>query len=144
MKTTVHPKVQDFKKNRNWHLVDAEGMVLGKLATKVATILRGKHKVVWQPSVDCGDYVVIVNAEKVVLTRTKDDKKIYIHHTGYPGAVREKTAGKMRQEHPERIIEFAVTGMIPRNRIRKYMLKRLKVYAGPNHPHTEETLKPLK
>lgn len=141
--TTYHPKLPDVKKMREWILIDAEGVVLGQLASKVADLLRGKHKVIWNPSVDCGDYVVVLNAEKIVLTSNKDEKKIYIHHTGFPGGIKEKTAGKMRLEHPERMIEMAVHGMIPRNRLRKFMLNRLKVYAGMKNPHENEKLKTL-
>lgn len=141
--TTYHPTLQDVDKKREWLLVDAEGIVLGQLATKVASLLRGKDKVIWLPSTDCGDNVVVINAEKVVLTGNKDEIKIYIHHTGFPGGVKEKAAGKMRLEHPERIIEEAVHGMIPRNRLRKHMLERLKVYAGPKHPHEQQKLKTI-
>lgn len=141
--TTYHPTLQDVDKKREWLIIDAEGIVLGQLATKVASILRGKDKVIWLPSTDCGDYVVVINAEKVVLTGNKDEVKVYIHHTGFPGGIKEKTAGKMRLEHPERIIESAVHGMIPRNRLRKHMLERLKVYAGSKHPHEQQKLKTI-
>lgn len=140
---TYHPKLQDVKKNREWFIIDAEGKVLGQLATRIADVLRGKHKVIWNPAVDCGDTIVVINAEKVVLTGTKDFKKVYIHHTGFPGGVKEKRAGKMRLEHPERMIQMAVHGMIPRNQLRRHMMDRLKVYAGAKHPHENETLKTL-
>ncbi len=141
--TTYHPTLQDVDKKREWLLIDAEGIVLGQLATKVASLLRGKDKVIWLPSTDCGDNVVVINAEKVVLTGNKDEIKIYIHHTGFPGGIKEKSAGKMRLEHPERIIEMAVHGMIPRNKLRKHMLERLKVYAGAKHPHEQQKLKTI-
>lgn len=140
---THHPKLADLKKERQWYLVDAESKVLGQVSTRIADVLRGKHKPNWHPSVDGGDYIVVINAEKVVLTRGKDEKKEYIHHSQFPGGLKRKTAAKMRAEHPERIIEFAVHGMIPHNRLRKHILSKLKVYAGPEHPHTAQTLKPL-
>ncbi|MBU0981382.1 50S ribosomal protein L13 [Patescibacteria group bacterium] len=143
MKTT-HPKLADMNANREWYLVDAKNQVLGKLATKIADTLRGKNKPCWHPSVDCGDNVVVINAEKVVLTGQKEEKKQYITHSKYPGGLKTKTARNVRESHPERIIEGAVAGMMPRNRLRKHILSKLKVYAGENHPHTAQQLKPLK
>lgn len=141
---TFHPKLADVNKTREWFLVDAEGQVLGKLATKIADVLRGKNKPSWHPSIDCGDHVVVINAEKVVLTGQKEKNKEYIHHTKFPGGLRRKTAEKMRLEHPERMIENAVSGMISRNRLKRHILSKLKVYAGVNHPHEAQKLKPLK
>ena len=132
---THHPKLEDLRKNRQWHVIDAKGVVLGQLATKVAVVLRGKDKAHWHPSVDCGDNVIVVNADQVVLTGNKEEAKEYIHHTGFPGALRRRTARKMRETYPERIIEKAVAGMIPRNRLKKHVLSKLHVYAGAEHPH---------
>jgi large subunit ribosomal protein L13 len=143
MKITTHPKLKDIDANRAWFIVDAEGQVLGKLATRIADILRGKHKVIWHPMHDCGDYVVVINAEKIVLTGNKEELKEYIHHTKHPGGIKRKTAGKMRKEHPERMLQAAVTGMIPANRIKRHIVAKLKVYAGTNHPHTAQNPKPL-
>jgi len=134
MKTT-HPHLTDLKKAEKWFIVDAENKVLGKVAAQVAIMLRGKNKPIFHPSVICGDNVIIINAEKVVLTGNKETTKEYIHFTGYPGGLRVKTADKMRAEHPERILEAAIKGMIPRNRLRKMILERLYVYAGTDHPH---------
>ena len=140
---TTHPHLADTKKEEKWYLIDAEGKVLGQIATRLATVLRGKHKPNWHPSVNSGDHVVVINAEKVVLTGAKELRKEYIHHTGYPGAVRRKTPEKMRAEHPERMIEMAVSGMVPHNRLRKFVLAKLHVYAGEAHPHGSQTLSPL-
>jgi len=141
---TFHPKLEEMRAERQWYLVDAEGQVLGKLATKVANVLRGKNKPTWHPSIDCGDYVVIINAEKVVVTGQKEENKEYIHHTKYPGGLRTKNLAKMRKEHPTRIIEHAVAGMIDRNRLKKHILSKLKIYAGTEHPHDAQKLTPLK
>lgn len=135
---THHPKLSDFQGKRAWYVVDAEGIVLGKLASKVADVLRGKNKPVWHPSVDCGDNVIVINAEKVVLTGKKEAQKEYITHSGFPGALKRPSAGKMRLEHPERIIESAVAGMISRNRLKKLILNKLHVYAGPTHKHESQ------
>lgn len=140
---TTHPKSKEMNASEKWFIIDAEDKVLGQIATKLATVLRGKHKADWHPSLNCGDHVVVINAEKVVLTGSKEMKKDYIHHTKFPGGIKMKTAGKMRAEHPERIIELAVTGMIPRNRIRKFAIEKLHVYAGTEHPHNGQNPKPL-
>lgn len=132
---TFHPKLEDVKKDRKWLLIDAEGQVLGQLATKIADILRGKNKPSWHPSIDCGENVIVINAEKVVLTGNKASRKEYIHHTGYIGHLKRVPFAKMLAEHPERIIEKAVAGMIPRNRLKKHILGKLHVYAGTEHPH---------
>lgn len=129
--------------SEKWYILDAEGKVLGQVATRLADVLRGKHKPDWHPSLNCGDHVVVINAEKVVLTGSKDLKKDYIHHTGFRGGIKMKKAGKMRAEKPERMIELAVTGMIPRNRIRQYAIEKLHVYAGTEHPHNGQNPKPL-
>jgi len=120
---------------RSWFLVDAEGVVLGRLASRVATILRGKHKRTFSPHLDVGDHVVVVNAQKVHLTGRKGRDKLYRTHSGYIGSLREVTADQMLQRHPERVIEWAVQGMLPKNRLGRAMAKKLKVYRGDQHPH---------
>lgn len=120
---------------RNWYLVDAEGQILGRLASEIARRLRGKHKPVYTPYMDSGDFVIVVNAEKIILTGKKLKDKIYYHHSGYPGGIKETNAGKMLQDHPERVLQYAVKGMLPKNSLGRKMLKKLKVYAGSNHCH---------
>lgn len=132
---TIHPKKTEAKAARNWVIVDAEGKVLGKVATKVADLLRGKHKPTYHPAVDMGDNVIVINADKVVLTGQKEARKHYIHTTRYPGSLKDFTVSEMRSRHPERIIETAVKGMIPRNRMKKFLVEKLHVYAGAEHPH---------
>jgi large subunit ribosomal protein L13 len=128
---------------RKWFVVDAEGKVLGRLATRVATILRGKHKPTFTPHIDTGDHVVVVNAEKVHLTGRKLRNKLYRWHTGYIGALREINAETMLKTHPERVIEWAVQGMLPKNRLGRAMARKLKVYRGPEHPHQAQHPEPL-
>lgn len=123
---------------RNWLLIDAENQVLGRLATQVATLLRGKHKPTYTPSMDNGDFVVIINAEKVRMTGRKADQKLYYRHTNYPGGLKITPFKVMLQKHPERIIRLAVKGMLPRNRLARHILLKLKVYAGTTHPHTAQ------
>lgn len=120
---------------RSWHVIDADGAVLGRLASQAAQILMGKTKPIYTPYIDTGDHVVIVNAEKVVLTGAKERDKLYRHHSGYPGGLKEKNAAKMRAERPIRMVELAVAGMLPKNKLGKHMVTKLKVYAGPKHPH---------
>ncbi len=120
---------------RGWHVVDAEGAILGRLASQVAAILMGKTKPIYTPFIDTGDHVVVVNAEKVVLTGAKERDKMYRHHSGYPGGLKERNAAKMRLVRPVRIVELAVAGMLPKNKLGKHMVTKLKVYAGPKHPH---------
>ncbi len=120
---------------REWYVVDAAGQTLGRLATRVATMLRGKHKPIFSPSVDTGDYVVIVNAAKIHVTGRKMDQKIYYRHSRYPGGLKEITLRNLLHKHPTRVIEHAVRGMLPKTRLGRQMIKKLKVYAGPNHPH---------
>ncbi len=120
---------------RSWHVIDADGAILGRLATQAASILMGKTKPIYTPYIDTGDHVVIVNAEKVVLTGAKERDKMYRHHSGYPGGLKEKNAAKMRAERPVRMVELAVAGMLPKNKLGKHMVTKLKVYAGPKHPH---------
>ncbi len=124
--------------DRRWLLIDAEGQTLGRLATRIASILRGKHKAEYTPHVDTGDYVIVVNADKVVLTGNKEAKKIYRRHSGYPGGMKEIPYRDMMAKHPERILETAVRGMLPKNSLGRQMYRKLKVYAGPDHPHAAQ------
>ncbi len=132
MKTFV-PKLKDI--THDWHLFDAEGQVLGRLASRIAVILMGKQKPTYTSFLDCGDFVVVVNAEKIRLTGNKLSDKFYYRHSGYPGGLRQVSAGEMLEKHPERLIRFAVKGMLPRNKLASKMISKLKVYAGPEHPH---------
>jgi large subunit ribosomal protein L13 len=129
---------------RNWYVVDAEGQTLGRLATKVASVLRGKHKPTYTPHVDCGDYVIIINAEKVKLTGNKLNDKIYYNHSGYTGGLRERTAKVMKEQYPEEMIERAVKGMLPKGRLGRQMYKKLFVYAGNEHPHMAQKPEEMK
>ena len=133
---TVMPKESEIE--RRWLVVNAEGQVLGRLASRVASILRGKHKPTFVPHLDVGDHVVVVNAEKVHLTGRKLTDKVYRWHTGYIGGLREVSAATMLRTHPERVIEWAVEGMLPKNRLGRAMAKKLKVYRGPDHPHAAQ------
>ena len=137
---TYMPKASDVE--RNWYLVDAEGQVLGRLATGIATILRGKNKPEFTPHMDMGDFVVVVNADKVVLTGKKEQQKIYYRHTGYPSGLRKVPYERMMAKHPERVLESAVRGMLPKNSLGRAMFRKLKVYAGPNH--NNQAQKPVK
>ena len=128
---------------RNWYLIDANEKVLGRLATKVATILRGKNKINFENSVDSGDYVIIINAEKVKLTGKKEEQKLYRYHTGYPGALKEISLREMSQKKPDFIIKKAVKGMLPDNRLSRKLIKRLKVYCGSQHPHIAQSIEIL-
>lgn len=130
---TVSAKPAEVK--RDWYVINADGKTLGRLATEVARRLRGKHKAVYTPHVDTGDYIIVVNAEKVHVTGNKEKDKVYYHHTGYIGNMRATPLGKMRQTHPERIIEIAVKGMLPKNALGRDMYRKLKVYAGAEHNH---------
>jgi large subunit ribosomal protein L13 len=130
---TISAREQDIQ--RDWHVIDAQGQTLGRLATRVATLLRGKHKPIFTPHVDCGDYVIVVNAEKIHVTGQKMTQKKYYRHSGYPGGLKEISLRDQLQKFPERVIESAVRGMLPKNRLGRRMFKKLKVYPGPNHPH---------
>ncbi|HUZ77739.1 MAG TPA: 50S ribosomal protein L13 [Chloroflexota bacterium] len=123
---------------RQWYVVDAEGKRLGILASAVARMLTGKNKPIYTPNLDTGDFVIVINAEKVELSGNKADKKVYRHHTLYPGGLREVPYRKMQAEHPERIVELAVKGMLPKNKLGEAMFGKLKVYAGPKHPHASQ------
>ena len=120
---------------RKWYVIDAEGVTLGRLATKVATVLKGKHKATYTPHVDCGDYVIVINAEKVKLSGNKLADKMYYNHSGYVGGLRERNAQTMIEKYPEEMIERAVKGMLPKGRLGRQMGKKLFVYAGPDHQH---------
>jgi large subunit ribosomal protein L13 len=132
MKTT-HARQEDI--TRDWYLVDATDKVLGRLASEIAHRLRGKHKVIYAPYMDAGDFVIVVNAEKISLTGKKLTDKIYYHHSGYPGGIKAMAAGKMLKEKPEELLRKAVRGMLPKNTLGRAMLKKLKIYAGGGHPH---------
>jgi len=132
MKTFV-PSGKDMV--RSWHVIDADGLVLGRIATKAASILMGKHKPTYTPYIDTGDHVIVLNADKVRLTGNKEGQKVYRHHTGYPGGLKEVSAIKMRATRPVKMVELAVSGMLPKNKLGKQMYRKLKVYAGPKHPH---------
>jgi large subunit ribosomal protein L13 len=123
---------------RDWYVIDAENQVLGRLATQIATLLRGKHKPTYTPSMDGGDFVVVVNAEKIRITGRKAEQKLYHRHTGYPGGLRTTTYRTMLQRHPDRILRLAVKGMLPKGRLGRRQLLKLRVYAGPTHPHAAQ------
>jgi large subunit ribosomal protein L13 len=128
---------------REWYVVDAQGKTLGRLASEIAKILRGKHKPIYVPHLDCGDYVIVVNAEKVRVTGKKLDQKFYYRHSGYPGGLTSITLRNQIQKHPARVMEAAVRGMLPKNRLGRAMIKKLKVYAGDSHPHQAQQPKAL-
>jgi large subunit ribosomal protein L13 len=138
---TYTPKVTDIQ--RRWLLVNAEGKVLGRLASEVAQLLRGKHKPMYTPHLDTGDFVIVINADKVRLTGGKADTKTYFRHTGYMGGERLIPFRDMQSAHPERVIELAVKGMLPKNNLGRLMRRKLKVYAGPEHPHAAQQPEPI-
>lgn len=140
MKTFL-PKVDSIE--RDWHLVDASDLVLGRMASRIATKLMGKDKSIYTDFLDTGDFVVVINAEKVRLTGKKLDDKIYYTHSQYPGGLKEKWARKLQEQHPERVVELAVKGMLPKNKLGSRMLKRLKIYSGAEHPHQAQNPKAL-
>ncbi len=140
MKTTISVKEQDVQ--REWLLVDLEGQTVGRAASKIATILRGKHKPTFTPHTDTGDYVVCINADKVVFTGNKLTDKKYYRYSGFIGGMRETTAGDLLERHPEDVITFAIKGMLPKNRLGREIIKKLKVYAGSEHPHDGQQPKP--
>jgi large subunit ribosomal protein L13 len=133
---TYSPKPGDIQ--RSWFVVDASDLPLGRLASEVATLLRGKHKPTYAPHVDGGDFIIVVNAEKVAVTSDKSQSKIYYRHSGYPGGIKAETFERLRERRPEAIIERAVNGMLPKNKLGRQMGRKLKVYAGPDHPHTAQ------
>ncbi len=138
---TYSPKASEI--NRSWFVVDAEGVVLGRLATEVARVLRGKHKPTFAPHIDTGDHVVIINADKVVLTAGKADKKMVYRHSGYPGGIKEQTYADLLEKKPAEAVRRTIRGMVPKNRLGRQQLKKLKVYAGPTHPHAAQAPQPL-
>lgn len=128
---------------RQWHLIDARDVVLGRLASRAAMLLMGKHKPSYTPFLDTGDHVVVVNAAKVRLTGRKEDQKVYRRHSGYPGGLKEVSARKVRASRPERLVEEAVSGMLPKTKLGKHMIRKLKVYAGEKHPHQAQKPVPM-
>jgi large subunit ribosomal protein L13 len=138
---TLSIRAQDVR--NDWYVIDATDQTLGRLATELARRLRGKHKPEYTPNVDTGDYLVVVNAEKVRVTGRKTTDKIYYHHSGYPGGIKSISFERLRATHPERVIETAVKGMLPRTPLGRAMLRKLKVYAGPEHPHSAQQPQPL-
>jgi len=140
MKTFV---AKEHEIQKNWHLIDASDKVLGRLATEIATILRGKNKPIFTPHMDAGDYVVVVNAERVVLTGNKLEKKAYYRHSGYVGGLKKTTAKEMLEKKPENLIKLAVKGMLPKTSLGRRQLTKLKVYTGPDHPHQAQKLEKL-
>ena len=141
MRKTYSAKAEEIE--RTWYVVDAEGKTLGRLATEVARILRGKHKPIYTPHVDTGDFVIIVNAEKIRVTGKRLDQKMYYRHSGYMGGLKETSLRTMLDKHPERVLQLAVKGMMPKNRLGRKMYKKLKVYAAPDHPHGAQKPQPL-
>lgn len=128
---------------RSWYIIDAKDQVLGRLATRIATVLRGKHKVNWTPHVDGGDFVIVLNADKIALTGRKLDQKKYHQYSGHPGGLRSRTARDLLANHPDRLIRFAVQGMLPKNRLSRSVITKLKVYAGDQHPHEAQQPQPF-
>lgn len=142
MKTTHYAKPGEVE--REWLLIDATDQVLGRLATEVARILRGKHKPLYTPHTDTGDFVIVINADKIRVTGKKAADKVYIHHTGYNGGLKQETFAEAMKRHPERVIEHAVKGMLPKNTLGRQMGMKLKVYAGPEHPHAAQKPREIK
>jgi large subunit ribosomal protein L13 len=130
---TYSPKGNDI--TRQWHVIDASDVVLGRLASQAAVLLRGKHKPIFAPHVDTGDFVIVINADKVALSGNKLEQKRAYRHSGYPGGLRSRSYGELMEKHPERVVEKAIRGMLPKNSLGRKTLRKLKVYAGPDHPH---------
>jgi large subunit ribosomal protein L13 len=145
-KTTKNKTKKDKSKiqktDQSWYLFDAKGQILGRLATKIAKVLMGKHKVTWQPHQDMGDNVIVTNASKILVTGRKEENKVYYRYSGYPGGLKKETLGSLRERKPENIIHHAVAGMLPKNRLGRAMIKKLYIYPGEEHPH--EAQKPIK
>jgi large subunit ribosomal protein L13 len=133
MNRTYSPKLAEI--DHQWFVVDATGVPLGRLSSLVARLLMGKHKPIWAPHIDTGDFVIVINAEKSVLTGRKEEQKVYYHHSGYPGGIKSETAADRRRRRPSKMVEEAVWGMLPKGPLGRKQLKKLKVYAGPDHPH---------
>lgn len=140
--TTKHANAATVK--HNWYVVDGTNQTVGRMCSKIAAILRGKNKAYYTPHVDCGDFVVVINAEKVVFTGNKREEKLYIHYTGYPGGQRQETADNLLKRRPEVVVEHAIKGMLPKNKLGRKLYKKLFVYAGEAHPHKAQTPKELK
>lgn len=138
--STYQPKAAEIE--RAWHVIDADGAILGRLATEVATLLRGKNKVIWSPHVDCGDNVIIINAGKIEVTGAKRTEKRYWRHSGYPGGMKSRSFDEMIDKHPDRVIRQAIKGMLPKSRLGRRMIGKLHVYAGPTHPHHAQQPRP--
>ena len=134
--STYSPKISEIQ--RGWYVIDADGLVLGRLATEVARLLRGKHKAIFSPHIDTGDHVVIINADKVVLTAEKAGKKQVYRHSGYPGGIKSQTYADLLDRKPAEAVRRTIRGMLPKNRLGRAQLKKLKVYAGPTHPHSAQ------
>jgi len=142
MRTSTY-QAKPSDRERNWVVIDAEGKTLGRLATQIADLLRGKRKPTYTPHVDVGDFVVVVNAEKIAVTGNKLEQKRYWRHSGYPGGIRSRTLAEQLERRPEDVIRKAVKGMLPRNRLARAQLRKLKIYAGPEHPHAAQRPEPL-
>ena len=142
MRQTTMLKAEEVKKE--WYVIDAEGQTLGRLATKVAAVLRGKHKPTYTPNVDCGDYVIVINADKVVYSGDQEEKKFYYHHTMFPGGLKSRSIGLMKREYPVELVEHAIQGMLPHNKLGDRMRTHLFVYEGANHPHAAQKPMELK
>ena len=136
-------KTDEALAQRRWYIVDAEGKVLGRMATEIAKVLRGKNKPIFTPHADTGDFVIVINARGVKLTGKKLEDKVYYRHTEYPGGIRSRSASKLREEKPQDLIRLAVRGMLPKNRLGRKLATKLKVYAGPEHPHEAQKPQPL-
>jgi large subunit ribosomal protein L13 len=147
MKSTISVRKEQYEKggdlSREWYVVDAEGKTLGRLSTEIAKILQGKHKPIFTRHVDTGDYVVVVNAEKIKVTGNKLTDKYYYHHTGYPGGIKATSTADLLEKDPTALVTKAVKGMMPKNQLNRYALRKLKVYAGPDHPHQNHNPQPL-
>ena len=141
---TISVSHEDALRNRRWVLIDADDRPLGRIATRAASLLRGKHRPEFTPNQDTGDFVVVINAAKVKLTGAKASDKVYHRHTEYPGGIRSTTAGKLRETRPERLVETAIRGMLPKNRLGRRLITKLKVYGGAEHPHAAQRPEPVK
>ncbi len=141
--STYYPSGKGLEQHRQWHIVDANGMTVGRLASKVAHVLMGKHKPIYTPFLDTGDHVIVINAAKIVFTGTKLDDKFYRHHTGWQGGLKEISARKLLQKNPTRLVELAIKGMLPKTKLGRAMGSKLKVYAGAEHPHGAQKPAPL-
>ncbi len=140
---TYSPKKEEALKQRKWYIIDAEGQTLGRLASNIARILKGKHKPIFSPHVDCGDFVVVINAEKIKVTGKKDEKKFYFSHSGYPGGEKFESFKDLLKRKPEFVLWHAVKLMLPKNRLARRIIRKLKIYAGPNHPHKAQKPEPI-